>query len=417
MTDNNMTDNNIHDEMYRQKYLKYKAKYLELRDQEGGLTLFGKKIFGKDKNKDDEIRFKNCAILKLRIRQSKVTLDLVYSGEVKDKKRKYYITPENYPNIIKNKQEKTTEMKEIEEEMKIIEEEMKEIEEKLNRTKTTTNYVICSHNTRIRCFINQFFPKKNDLNVNDNIGKEVIFFTRKCKDDKIHELLGEQSNYNKDIYIVRHGEAEHNVASFLTKKPGQLLGKFDKLLTTDGIEQAKAANNKFKDLMLGKNLSYVFSSKLRRTRQTLVQLLKDITIDKNPAKKAGTIIVLPCTHELRKFDEKKRENCDEYNQGKFVPNENRSRCICDDMDDYTCKDTEKKLEQPVCKEEKCDNNRYDINWNFFYNFYNQPKNTREQCRKNNMIGLLLEFLKNPLQGKLIATKQTTKSITKPTSPF
>ena len=56
------------DELYRQKYLKYKEKYLELRDQSGGIKLwpFNKKNGKKkdSKKKDDEIRFKNCAILK-----------------------------------------------------------------------------------------------------------------------------------------------------------------------------------------------------------------------------------------------------------------------------------------------------------------------------------------------------------------
>lgn len=38
-----MEDNKMLDELYRQKYLKYKAKYLELRDQSGGIWPFGKK--------------------------------------------------------------------------------------------------------------------------------------------------------------------------------------------------------------------------------------------------------------------------------------------------------------------------------------------------------------------------------------
>ena len=388
-----MEDNKMLNELYRQKYLKYKAKYLELRDQSGGIKLwpFGKKKDKKkDKKEDDEIRFKNCAILKLSIRTNNekhsVTLDLVYSGEVKDIKRKYYITKNDFSKFI------TPEEKQEQNQTRRV-----EIKEKINAmiisdTPASQNYIICTHNTRIRCFIHQFFPNKNDVNIDvkigNNIGNEIVFGRRTCPENKIQELLGNDNmnqKYNKDIYIVRHGEAVHNTASSFTKKPGQLLGEYDKLLTNDGKEQANKANVEFKNIMNNKSINYIFSSKLRRTRQTLNILLENINgIERK------IIIVLPCSHELRVFDEKKGDNCDNYNKGLYVPNENRSKCVYDDQKIKSFKSKDKKIHNKECEQE----DTYNINWNFFNDFYNQPGNTRRQCRDTNMIQLLLEFVRN-----------------------
>jgi bisphosphoglycerate-dependent phosphoglycerate mutase len=353
----------INDIVYKQKYLKYKAKYLELQEQIGG---------------DDEIRFKNCAILKLSIRNNSgkttANLDMIYSGKVNDK-RKYYVSVND--ELINNM-------------TGTIQLNLKtfkfELENQL--THTDQNYIVCTHNTRLRCFIDNYFDIKDnntDIEISDN---QYVFYTRTAKD--INELLGNRYNKkNIDIYIIRHGEGTHNVKKGFSKA---FKVYNDTLLTENGIKQAENAGtqlNKYFNSNKIEKIDGLFASKLKRTRQTLTKLLENIKLLNIPTE----IIILPCSHELTDFT--KDKNCEDGNEGKPVAFENRSKCVCGSIDTMSCTNTqETQKTQEICKKEDI----YDINWKYFNIFYSKRKETAKSvnytgCRNTNFIKQIIEILK------------------------
>jgi phosphohistidine phosphatase SixA len=407
MTDNNMTDNNIHDEMYRQKYLKYKAKYLELRDQEGA---------GKKNNKDDEIRFKNCAILKLSIRKKtdnrgfRVFLQLVYSGELserskkKEPNRKYYIS---HSDALQQNIRMT--------ELGWYSDKIKKTIELINNASDINTYVLCTHNTRIRCFVNQFFreyPKPDPDTVSGTVSDieitdtETMFGIRECISHPISLLgLPRTDLHNTDIYIIRHGEAEHNPRSGISKRFHQAFGNYDTELIKEGETQATNAGPKFVNLLGETKINNVFASKLRRTRDTLVHILNKIKLEQLPLEQEKIkMIILPCVHELTKFDkkgdksdktgvksDKKGENCDKFNKGAIIPNENRSKCVYDDQKIKLFKSKDNKSKdnkitslqsQTICKG---DGTNYVNDWSYF--------NKNNDCTETNFVQLILDYSK------------------------
>ncbi|MFT4283168.1 MAG: histidine phosphatase family protein [Candidatus Woesearchaeota archaeon] len=65
------------------------------------------------------------------------------------------------------------------------------------------------------------------------------------------------------IYIIRHGETNHN-------KKKIIQGQFDNDINSKGFYQAKLLANRFKDF----NLKNVYSSDLKRAKNTALEVLK-----------------------------------------------------------------------------------------------------------------------------------------------
>jgi broad specificity phosphatase PhoE len=337
----------INDIVYKQKYLKYKAKYLELQEQIGGddggkdgdklgntnellirkyllcthnsrIRCLIKRYFSKS-NDINKIKFKNCAIFKLSIslKSDDINLELVYGGEVDEKKlkkHKYFIPePQNHhENEVQN------------------------------------------HHTN-----------------------EVYFKTVESTKTKLLDNLSITSDI--EIYIIRHGEGEHNVGSFIKKHSQQ-----DPSLTIKGINQASIGaktyiNNVLNDTQFNK----LFASKLYRTWETLINVLDDnmITYKK--------IIILPCSHELA-YKPGKDGNCDANQRlGGIVPwtsPENIDKCSKNqtkpDCMNITKKDKDKEL-------------NYSINWKHYNKFY---IDTKGKCRDTNMIKEMINIIKNETEN-------------------
>jgi bisphosphoglycerate-dependent phosphoglycerate mutase len=367
-----MEDNQMLDELYRQKYLKYKSKYLELRDQSGGIDPQS------DDKEDNEIRFQNCAIFKLRIRNNddndNVTLDLIYTGKVTKKiERKYYISPFNENNVnpltMLTDDDNTPHSKLVQKQLRSIKKEH-DIQNDNDKKQKIENHIVCTHNTRLRCFIKKYFK---ETNINEEYFKNqnrIIFATRKCKKEKL--FFGTKINKDIDIYIVRHGEGVHN--DNLLKKVGVYFSRklTDALLTKDGIDVATNAGTWLKNYMGDKTFTKLFASKLQRTRQTLAILLEKFSIDEK------IFIIVPCSHELQNFVES--GECDKADEGKRVYPENTSKCA----------DTEKKQGTQLCTK----NFNYTNNWTFYNIFYRIGKKDRFQCRNTNFINQIIEILSN-----------------------
>jgi len=313
---------------YFAKYMKYKKKYLQMAGRiknnkeptiantnneeiniaicthDGRMRCFVDHFFRNilaEKNRDmKNIRFKNCAILHLQIFENKLKLSLVYSGEVKDKKRQYFVSE------------------------------------------------------------NSSQPK-NSSETNNNI----IFDTIELDDPNVIQKITGITQNNKNtinIYIIRHGEGRHNLKPtfFVSQKNKNThVSYYDKkttkdpVLTDDGELQAFRCSHAFNRIMSNKPLHFKFCSKLHRTFQTLSLATKNINyVGENT-------IVLPCSHELHfKKDSKNIKTCDEMNKNTLVTAENMSKCKSIDTnkkDDEHCKDRDWSYYNEFRANNKCRN--------------------------------------------------------------
>jgi broad specificity phosphatase PhoE len=252
----------------------------------------------KEKFNVKEIRFKNTAVLLIKIINNKAILSLAYEGNVnKPKKGAYFV-----------------------------------------------NTDISSPSDKVS------FVKFEDININ------------------IKKLVKLPINYNYNIYVARHGEATHNTAMLNLYR--------DTSLTSDGKKQS---SNVYEFILNNNiNIDHVFSSNLKRTRQTASYI-------KNDNIKTDKIIVLPCAHELAY---NKNGQCDLNAANKFVPPENLSSCS--EKSDTGCK-----LDDDCCRTSK---GNLIIDWSY----YDQFKRRNESCTTTNMIQLIVtyceEYVKNNQYG-------------------
>ena len=272
---------------------------------------------------DKKLRFKNCCILKLSFNSElNSSLNLIYSGEINTKKKyTYYVA---------------------------------------NPSEVNSNCVL--------------FPNFN--------------FTREQTIRILNTLHIKPSDINSEVnfFIVRHGEGFHNVSSFGEKAIGAITGEiYDALLTKDGILQGYDAG-RFLENYLSKNnlyLKYLFSSDLKRTRQTINYILEAMNERRVLLNK---IVVLPCSHELN-F---KNSSCD-LKQSSFIPPENDMTCSISKQTD-------------VCEDLCCvlHDNKGDILpvvWSYYLDFYGgyergfksgilkKVSNNIGQCRNTSMISI------------------------------
>lgn len=219
---------------YKQKYLKYKYKYLQL--QKGGeqnivnsllVTHNGRirclldliKMPAIDERTKKEIRFMNCCILLLSITKDGYTLSLEYEG-----------------NLAKESLEKAK----------------KEGRKYYSKTK------------------------------NDDI---FVEFKEQTKPNT--SLLQDIGDKTYNFYIIRHADGVHNSMKAFEKAFSSNVT--DAELSNEGIKQAEIA----KEFLKTSQIDYLYVSDLKRTRQTLAILIKD----KNEIK-STEVVVLPCAHEL-----------------------------------------------------------------------------------------------------------------------
>lgn len=151
------------------------------------------------------------------------------------------------------------------------------------------NYLLASHGNRILFFLQEYFSKNYKKHLYNgsillfkigrkNTSVEMVYEGGNCPPSFYNKntfpkkviptkKLTSQPIYRKiNLYIIRHGVAEHNI----TLNPKILILKHDTKLVQKGKE-----NLKLSIPYLPENLKEVFSSPLLRTRETLAIILKN----------------------------------------------------------------------------------------------------------------------------------------------
>ena len=196
---------------------------------------------------ENEIRMKNCAIIRFVVTRSNISVEMVYGGELDPKEvdkvgRDYYIA---------------------------------------NEGEKTPNSIVGEV-----VFQKQDFP----------FGHLGI-----TSDVNIKELFSIFDTYV--FYIVRHGQGVHNLS-------GATHMILDTDITPLGREQAERAGKKLGEIMKKNDdnyLNFTFASDLVRTRQTIVGLYEGLLKVEPKFIFPKIIIILSCAHELKYS---KKGNCD-----------------------------------------------------------------------------------------------------------
>ena len=199
--------------------------------------------------------------------------------------------------------------------------------------------------------------------------------------NKLFNLTGDNNNY--EFYLIRHGQAEHNVL----KGVGKAFSKKNTSLTPEGRKQAQVSGREVKNLLNNVNVDFLFVSDLKRTTQTL----KEFANVMNPSLLSKTAIVLPCNHELKYNNS---SNCD--GKQNITPNENIT----------TCKPTTNGVDS--CKVVE----NVKLEWKHYIDFYDGVRSStivskvsglsgkkRKHCRENNVIDNALSIIKLTPESK------------------
>lgn len=211
-------------------------------------------------------------------------------------------------------------------------------------------------------------------------------------------------NLNYTFFMIRHGQAEHNVWKKGWHKMGKInINKKDTELTQLGKDQGARAGNFF--MLYSKinripRIHFLFVSDLYRTRQTVEQMLSVLNIS---SKKNTTynFIVLPCSHET-KFS--KNGTCDDsINWAQPFTAENKMSCYnYDNVDDNTvtkCKSFDLKVKNGK-------NITINIYWGFYINFYKGFRGhgsitePRFRCRQWSFIELAIIYINYMMNLKI-----------------
>ena len=211
-----------------------------------------------------------------------------------------------------------------------------------------------------------YFVTKNEIGGTSHKYSKMEFPDSNV-DNKLYKVDGD----NKYIfYLVRHGQASHNVLKGLSK----MVSSKDTSLTDIGKQQARETGDHLSQEINHNNFDrplILFGSDLKRTRQTLSYIIKQFPQD--VSSKFNYINILPCAHELA-YRTSENENCD-ANQGKWpTPNENTTTCLPD-----TCKS----------------DGELANNWTEYSEFYgNATRSTRSWLPKK-----CLTCIREPASGK------------------
>lgn len=208
---------------------------------------------------------------------------------------------------------------------------------------------------------------------------------------------------NYVFYLIRHGQAAHNLLKgFKNKLMTQGFGSTykDTSLTLAGVAQAIEIGKILKSILGPNKIDYLFASDLKRTRQTLYNILKEFDDDSLLQRKQ--IIILPCSHEVSYTANK---NCD-ANQGYITPNENISLC------------------NPFKNDKLCQNEAGNTaSWNYYTRFYGTGtrktpgKYKPQQCRDTDMIKQAIIYIQGLGRDDMIKDDVALKEFNNPTQPY
>lgn len=402
------------DDSWKKKYLKYKFKYNELKKMIGGIDEINSNTNNVNSNTNNvnpeinsiivshngrlrclinlfekglgNIKFKNCAILKLKISNTGSELSLIYSGSLAENSVEFESDSDLNDND--DEEDDKDEKDEDDEEDSVTENPIRNqfLNKNLSSAKSTSNIPIKGGGKKKYYVVDDTI----DLKLN-----EIKFETKMTTNSNISKLFNikpeDLDNKTFVFYLIRHGDGIHNKAKAEKKKGLFGPNLLDAQLTDEGKNQAVLAGRELKRIIKTSTIDHLFVSDLKRTRETLENILKEgIVLTNNQI----DIIVLPCSHEL----DYKKGNCD-GNQPNIFSSENKVGCISTNA---VCN---KSL---TSNTDYCSNikisNKYVlcINWNFYNLFYDNKNRSnlnviskKFHCRDTSMISLALFIIKHP----------------------
>ena len=212
------------------------------------------------------------------------------------------------------------------------------------------------------------------------------------------DLVSKQLNYKHDnrtyiFYLVRHGQASHNVDAGFHRV-------MDTTLSVEGQTQAENSGKALKNILETIRPNYWFISDLQRANQTLLAFWGTFFFPNIEPPKT-IVAVLPCSHELSTDD----ENCDATSANnwrissyKKMALENYPSCSVNNLGPYNS----------FCRSVHF----IQIDWGFYKIFYSditrsekdylkdyfysrqQNRKVRNYCRDTNMISLAILYIQN-----------------------
>lgn len=241
----------------------------------------------------------------------------------------------------------------------------------------------------------------------DEMGKSGAAYTEvPFRDNTTKNNFHDVGDDTYVFYLVRHGQAEHNVLKGFSKA----FSSKDTSLTNAGEKQASDSGSKLTSEIIKNSREYkypdfLFASDLKRTRQTLLEIMKGMPSFKEKHGPTRDIIILPCAHELKYKYDPESATCD-AKQGAMLlpwtktPNENISTCT---RETCTTPGTTKQV-------------TYNNDWSSYYDFYsNHTRATRpffkscltcpkepagKRCRDTDMITQAIEHIASPNTSRM-----------------
>jgi broad specificity phosphatase PhoE len=243
----------------------------------------------------------------------------------------------------------------------------------------------------------------------------------------IRELNIQQVLTNKYIYvfyIIRHGQALHNLYKGTKEKMLKSFWTPDTPLTELGIKQATHAGRALKQILYNFNDNieynyieynsdrkiinmYYFVSDLKRTHRTLYTIISELynALYNSLGSKQKTIdvYILPCAHEIT-FN--KHGNCDKESKLASLAGENR---MCCKSVDAKCNSIN--LDKPECQAVSSDTSSlvFNLNWTLYDKFYMDDFKSRAYGQKIQKINKTNKTNKTNLTYK--NNSQTSKKCT------
>lgn len=271
--------------------------------------------------------------------------------------------------------------------------------------------------------------------IDDKKGQWVISDYAKRERDRVFGFRDGDTSLNESIskiqyiFLIRHGQATHNLYGGLTgltfkkawkkiTKPFKsLANRNTQLVNTDvytrdpNVISIKKSGIEVKNLLVVlnvKNVVSVFVSDLIRTHQTCQQFLTGFLHGYGNVNIPNVFYVLPCSHEVTYKD----GNCDGDQFWSGMSGENISTCNPD-----VYKDKQLIPRESTCNDINIRGKLYKLNWNKYAEHYPHgirgtlgSRDDSKKCRNNSLLNLLLEINLEINSNYSFLTKNNRESI-------